>query len=92
MTIPIAPQRSGPAATRLGETGRDRLEAVFRRYGLSGRILFLCDNGPPQGSAGNGKRPHEALAMETPATRPRMSQWSLPDGIPPPEYASHATV
>ena len=146
----------GACGDQTGETVRERLEAVFRRYGLPWRIL--CDNGPPWGSAGHGehssfsvwlmdldiavshgrpyhpqtqgkderfhrtlkaealdartfkslaqaqsafdawrtiynlKRPHEALAMETPATRYRMSQRSMPDCIAPPEYEPQATV
>lgn len=146
----------GACGDQTGETVRERLEAVFRRYGLPWRML--CDNGPPWGSAGHGehssfsvwlmdldiavshgrpyhpqtqgkderfhrtlkaevldartfktlaqaqsafdawrtiynvKRPHEALAMETPATRYRMSQRPMPDAIRPPEYEPQATV
>lgn len=42
------------------ETVAARLEQVFRRYGLPGRIL--ADNGPPWGTAGSGER-HTRLTV-----------------------------
>ena len=40
----------------------------------------------------NGVRPHEALGMETPASRYRMSPRSLPKALAPPEYEPEALV
>ena len=40
----------------------------------------------------NTKRPHEALAMQTPADRYRMSPRSLPETIDPPDYEPQAHV
>lgn len=43
----------GACGDERGETVRQRLTAVFERYGLPWRIL--CDNGPPWGTAGHGQ-------------------------------------
>jgi transposase InsO family protein len=40
----------------------------------------------------NAKRPHEGIAMQTPATRYRMSQRSMPETIAPPDYEPQAQV
>jgi transposase InsO family protein len=40
----------------------------------------------------NTKRPHEALSLETPSRRYRMSQRSMPDAIAPPDYELQAQV
>lgn len=40
----------------------------------------------------NGRRPHEALGLETPASRYRMSRRSLPATIEPPDYDGDAIV
>lgn len=147
----------GACSNERTETVRERLTAVFSRYGLPWRIL--ADNGSPWGSAGgsrqytaltvwlldlgvgvthgrpyhpqtqgkeerfhrtlknevldgrcfhtlgqaqaafdawrevyNTKRPHEALNLETPSTRYRMSKRSMPATIEPPEYEPQAQV
>jgi len=137
-------------------TARQRLSAVFRRYGLPQRIL--ADNGPPFGTAGmeaysslevwlmrlgvavchgrprhpqtqgkderfhrtlrlellhdrefrdlaqaqrefdswrevyNFVRPHQALALEPPASRYRPSPRTFPEQLPPLEYAADLKV
>jgi transposase InsO family protein len=147
----------GACSNERTATVRERLTAVFGRYGLPRRIL--ADNGSPWGSGGgprqytaltvwlldlgvgvthgrpyhpqtqgkeerfhrtlksevldgrcfhtlgqaqaafdawrevyNTKRPHEALDLETPSTRYRMSQRSMPATIEPPEYEPQAQV
>jgi transposase InsO family protein len=40
----------------------------------------------------NTKRPHEAIELETPSTRYRMSPRSMPDTIEPPDYEPQAEV
>ena len=40
----------------------------------------------------NAKRPHEALKLQTPATRYRMSPRSMPNAIEPPDYEPQAEV
>jgi transposase InsO family protein len=40
----------------------------------------------------NTKRPHQALALEPPVTRYRMSSRSMPDAIKPPDYEPEASV
>ena len=40
----------------------------------------------------NGRRPHEALGMDVPATRYRMSRRSMPKAIEPPDYGADAFV
>jgi transposase InsO family protein len=40
----------------------------------------------------NRKRPHEALAMDTPSQRYRMSDRSMPETVSPPEYEPQAHV
>lgn len=135
-------------------TVRQRLERLFRRYGLPRRIL--ADNGPPWGTSGperhtrltvwlldlgiavshgrphhpqtqgkeerfhrtlkaelidrrsfadlreaqqafdawrelyNTRRPHEAIGMDVPASRYRVSPTTMPEAITPPEYEPQA--
>ena len=40
----------------------------------------------------NTQRPHEAIDMQTPATRYRMSPRSMPQAIAPPDYEPQAQV
>jgi transposase InsO family protein len=40
----------------------------------------------------NAKRPHEAIGMEVPASRYRVSPRKMPDAIEPPEYEPQAAV
>lgn len=40
----------------------------------------------------NTKRPHEAIGMQTPSKRYRMSRRSMPQTIPPPDYEPQAAV
>jgi transposase InsO family protein len=40
----------------------------------------------------NGKRPHEAIGLDTPARRYRMSLRPMPDAIVPPDYEPQAQV
>jgi transposase InsO family protein len=146
----------GACGEETGESVRQRLEAVFGRYGLPWRML--ADNGPPWGSAGHGEhsrlgvwlmdldiglshgrpyhpqtqgkderfhrtlkaevlgqdgfkslaeaqlafdawreiyntvRPHEAIDLQTPADRYRMSQRSMPKTIAAPDYEPQAQV
>jgi transposase InsO family protein len=51
----------GACANEQARTVRQRLEQVFRRYGLPRRML--SDNGSPWGTSGRGRDPYTALAV-----------------------------
>jgi transposase InsO family protein len=51
----------GACANEQAQTVRQRLEQVFRRYGLPRRML--SDNGSPWGTSGRGRDPHTALSV-----------------------------
>ena len=65
-------------------------EAAFREYGLPEAIR--TDNGAPFSSCANQHRPHEALALQTPASCYTPSPRSYPARVPEPEYSSALIV
>ncbi len=77
--------------------GKDeRFHRTLKREVLDGRTLH--DLASAQAAFDrwrevyNAKRPHEALGLETPATRYRMSLRPMPERIEPPDYEPQAHV